>query len=72
MISASLFLSVILASGGHTLMHQNAVNNLARMPGVIAVVDTESRDRWGIDGYHSSNLNDGGDSDSAGTGVGIR
>jgi hypothetical protein len=33
--------------------------NLARLPGVIAIVDSEHRDRWGVDGYHAANLCDG-------------
>ncbi len=59
MISAILLLSVLLHSGGQPAQKQNALKNVAQIPGVIAVTDTENRDRWGIDGYHASYLHDG-------------
>ena len=33
--------------------------NVARMPGVVAVADSQSRDRWGWDGYHPACVHDG-------------
>src|SRR5205807_8915540 len=37
----------------------SAATNLTRLSGVIPVVDSENRDRWGIDGYHAARLCDG-------------
>lgn len=51
-----LLLGILLAV---VSVPSEARENVARLPGVIAVVDTESRDRWGIDGYHAANLCDG-------------
>ncbi|HZP81116.1 MAG TPA: heparinase II/III family protein [Chthonomonadaceae bacterium] len=47
-----------LAAAPKVVAHAGEIN-LARLPGVVAVVDSEHRDRWGIDGYHAACLNDG-------------
>lgn len=33
--------------------------NLARLPGVVALAESENRDRWGLDGWHASYAIDG-------------
>ncbi len=59
MLSAILMLSVLFQSAIQQGAQQKQLLNAARLPGVMAVTDTESRDRWGIDGYHASCLIDG-------------
>ncbi|HOX37269.1 MAG TPA: heparinase II/III family protein [Candidatus Brocadiia bacterium] len=36
-----------------------APSNMARLNGVVAVADSQCRDRWGIDGYHPDCVRDG-------------
>jgi len=43
--------------------------DLARLPGVAVVADSQNRDRWGLDGYHPALVRDG---NAAGVGVGAR
>ena len=58
-----------LALGLAAQLHCLAAPNVARMDGVVAVADSQHRNRWGLDGYHADYVRDG---NTQGTGAGAR